>query len=776
MNNREKTRKEYDDAKMLFVGGVWNERGGRPSKLAHTIFEEVYNNNSTIFNGGNYRQLERIVGEIDNYELIYWFPDIPNSLPKLVGEIKKTNQKSILVTSKQARDYSIGELISHALKNKSNLFMAVDWTDERPGPGIGHPGRYYARILDPLGNMYGKSFDFYKIGRALKKRSAELINHTRAGSAWLSSGHGVPENKEFFELIEQYADKFHEIIHGVAHPERFLGNASFRCEYGFPSFRKDNHIYATRRNVDKRHITTESFVPVAEGLPVRYTGPHKPSVDTPIQVALYEALPNINYMLHGHTYVRNGIMTHKPIPCGALEEVDAVLEFVRPEQESFLINLNGHGMLVGAKKLDHLRDLDLYARPMPEFQPGYIYMNERDIMNTNEMQEDLKVDIIDNRLRGKSVALCVSGGIAAIETPKLARQLRRHGADVRAYMTDAAKMFIGEAALEWATEQAVVSKLSGLAEHLCREDLVLVAPATMNTVNKIYAGLADSIPTTLVASALGMKKPVLYAPTMHDSLWNNPIFQENIAKEIAGLHMIAPRESEGKRKMPRIDTLVAEVCRELSDDSLKGKRLLITGGPTPVKIDAVRRITNVFKGSLAVEIAKEAYLRGANVDFLLGDTGIQVPKYINTTIHRDLEGYISNVQEYLAANNYDASIFSAAVADYAPRTVVEGKIPSGGELSLEFEQTPKVIKMVREQYPDLYMTTFKYQMNVSHDELMDIACARLPEYQMVVANRGEEMVDSHKAYIVTAGGSEEACGKKEIAVKLLDRLGTNLKS
>jgi phosphopantothenoylcysteine decarboxylase/phosphopantothenate--cysteine ligase len=105
--------------------------------------------------------------------------------------------------------------------------------------------------------------------------------------------------------------------------------------------------------------------------------------------------------------------------------------------------------------------------------------------------------------------------------------------------------------------------LSGLAEHICREDLVLVAPATLNTFSKIYAGFADNVPTTLVASALGMNKPVLYAPTMHDSLWQNPVLQQNLQTEIPYLRMIEPRVGEGKRKMPRIESIVAEVCREL---------------------------------------------------------------------------------------------------------------------------------------------------------------------------------------------------------------------
>jgi len=180
------------------------------------------------------------------------------------------------------------------------------------------------------------------------------------------------------------------------------------------------------------------------------------------------------------------------------------------------------------------------------------------------MNEDLKVDEIGDYLKHKDIALCVTGGIAAIETPKIARHLRRYGANVKAYMSQAAGKFIGETALEWATQQEVATKMSGLAEHICQEDLVLVAPCTMNTLNKIMSGAADNMVTTLVASALGMGKPVYLAPTAHESLYQNPFFQENLEKiaqhgEEYNIHLIEPRFSEGKAKIPKIDTLVSTI-------------------------------------------------------------------------------------------------------------------------------------------------------------------------------------------------------------------------
>jgi len=178
----------------------------------------------------------------------------------------------------------------------------------------------------------------------------------------------------------------------------------------------------------------------------------------------------------------------------------------------------------------------------------------------DNMNEDLQVEKISDSLDGKRIALCVTGGIAAIECPKIARHLRRYGASVRAYTTYAALKFVGETALEWGTGQSVVTELSGLAEHICLDDLVLVAPATLNTINKVYMGIADNPVTTTVASALGKKVPVYIAPTMHGSLYENPILQKNLASAgDYGITIIEPRFGENKAKMPRVSAIVKEV-------------------------------------------------------------------------------------------------------------------------------------------------------------------------------------------------------------------------
>lgn len=412
------------------------------------------------------------------------------------------------------------------------------------------------------------------------------------------------------------------------------------------------------------------------------------------------------------------------------------------------------------------------------------------VQRGKKMNQDLQVEKLGNYLEGKKIALCVGGGIAAIESPKIARHLRRYGADVRAYVTNSALKFIGETSLEWATGKSVVKELSGLAEHICSEDVVLVAPATLNTINKIYSGIADDLVTTLIASAIGqnaiswkendmfftdvVEKPIILAPTMHESLYYNPFLQKNLENKLNadyGIHLITPRLEERKAKIPKVEDIVAQTCHILNK---KESKFLITGGATPVKIDDVRIITNKFKGALAIEIAKEAYLNGHDVTLLLGKTGLKAPSYLKTIYHEDYDEYSANVFKQLEQNNYCAAIFSAAVADYTPVQKFDGKIPSLGELEIKFKQTKKIINEVREKYPDLFMVTFKHMSQISTEDLLTIAKERTKNYQIVVANREEDMTQTHNAYVVKSeslgGGIIEAHSKRDIAEKLLEEI------
>ncbi len=388
-------------------------------------------------------------------------------------------------------------------------------------------------------------------------------------------------------------------------------------------------------------------------------------------------------------------------------------------------------------------------------------------MKTNT---DTKVETISDYMAGKSIACCVTGGIAAIRTPEIVRHLRRHGAEVTVYLSDEAKKMVGEVALEWASEKTVVTSLTGKSEHIIPYDAILLCPATTNTISKFALGIADTPLLSLLASALGAKTSIIVVPTMHDSLFDNPFLQKHVLSlQNEGVHFLPSRVSEGKRKIPRTETIVASVSHIISSHSIKGKKVLVTGGPTPVLVDSVRVITNVFKGRTGLELAKDAYYKGAQVKLLLGSTGIPVPDYIDTLIHRDYTEYFENVFSNLK-NGYDIAIFSAAVADYTPINPVKGKISSQGALKeIKLTTTAKVIKEVRKQFPKLFMVTFKYECGISKEKLLTIARNRLVDgYQLVVANRDVDMKVEHSAFLCSLGGVRKIVGKRNIAKEVLD--------
>ena len=147
-----------------------------------------------------------------------------------------------------------------------------------------------------------------------------------------------------------------------------LGNASFRCCKGFPSIRhKDGIVFVSRRNIDKRYVEAGSFVAthLSSGGEVEYWGDIKPSVDTPIQLRLYEALPWVKYMLHSHTYIEDAPYTSEPVPCGAVEEVKEILDVVE-KKDVFAVNILGHGSIILAREISDMREIPWIPRPTPE--------------------------------------------------------------------------------------------------------------------------------------------------------------------------------------------------------------------------------------------------------------------------------------------------------------------------------------------------------------------------------------------------------------------------
>jgi len=395
---------------------------------------------------------------------------------------------------------------------------------------------------------------------------------------------------------------------------------------------------------------------------------------------------------------------------------------------------------------------------------------------------DHDVPRASTRLDGKRIALLVCGGIAAMKAPFIARGLRRHGADVTAFTSEEALRYTTTDALEWSTTHRVVTRLSPASEHLNDAqpfEAYLVAPATYNTINRFRHGIADGVISATLASALGRlergQTRILVAPTMHGSMHNTILTESLQALERMGVDIVPPREDYGKHNIPETPSIVAAVCRATTHSSLRNVPILVTGGPTPVPIDGVRRITNRFRGRLGIAIAEELHLRGADVLYVQGDGAVRPPRHVPFCVARTYDEYRSLVSESLQKKRYVAGIFSAAVADYRPKEAAIGKIPSGSShLSLELVPTVKVIDEVRERFPSLKMVSFKYQERLTHEELMAIARERLGRgHSAVVANRGEETgpAGEQVAHLLVPNAEPtRLVGKPQIASALADQL------
>ena len=398
---------------------------------------------------------------------------------------------------------------------------------------------------------------------------------------------------------------------------------------------------------------------------------------------------------------------------------------------------------------------------------------------------DRDLALESTHLQHQRVALLITGSIAAMKAPLIARTLRRQGADVVAFASQQALRYTTIEALEWSTTNPVITKLTANAEHLSDDNpfaAYVVAPATYNTINKMALGIADSVVTSSLGSAIGRmeqgKTQVLIAPTMHGSL-HNSILTESLRKlERLGVIIIPPKVAHGKNNLPDEKAIAVAVCRAVSTSSLRNIPILVTGGPTPVPIDSIRRLTNRFTGKLGTCIAEELYLRGAKVKLIHGQGSYSPPSYLPHKIVTTYDEYLTEVMGELQ-HDYRYGIFSAAVADYQPAQVFPGKIPSNELAKIDLVPTQKVIREVRDKFPDLNMITFKYQENISYQELINIARARLQQgYQMVVANRGEEhqATGAQVAYLVTKDREpQKAIGKTEIAKVIADYLETAAK-
>jgi phosphopantothenoylcysteine decarboxylase / phosphopantothenate---cysteine ligase len=348
-----------------------------------------------------------------------------------------------------------------------------------------------------------------------------------------------------------------------------------------------------------------------------------------------------------------------------------------------------------------------------------------------------------NELKDRKIVLCITGSIAAYRAVDLARLLMRHDADVHAVMTEStASTLLNPEIMKWATGNDVVSKLTGNLEHIMladygMSDLIIVYPCTANTLGKVAAGIDDTPVTSLLSVALGSKIPIIVAPAMHEAMYENMFFQQNVSKLREHMVFIEPRMEGGKAKLAQPEQVLNTAISVFSTRApLSGKRVLVTAGSTIEYIDPIRVMTNLSSGKMGVAIAREAQRMGANVTLIYGH-GTQEPENGKVMHVSTGEEMYKAVVSELSSKKHDIAIMTAAVADFAPAKKSDTKIDTkAGKIELSFVATRKIIDEVKNKSKDTFLVAFKADYDVSDSVLIEKAYKKLQECHadIVVAN------------------------------------------
>ena len=362
------------------------------------------------------------------------------------------------------------------------------------------------------------------------------------------------------------------------------------------------------------------------------------------------------------------------------------------------------------------------------------------------------------------VALGVSGSIAAVKTVELAHELRRQGAEVRAVMTDAARGIVHPWALEFATDNPVITEITGSVEHveLCgREgwaDVLLLAPSTANTVGKIAAAVDDTPVTTCATTALGADVPVVVAPAMHEPMYDHPgVLAAIETLESWGVAFVDPRIEEGKAKIASEAAVVLEAARAAGDRPLSDEHVVVTGGSTSEPVDPVRVVTNRASGKTGRAVAKACYVRGADVTLVHDSPAVPYAETRRVETAAEMLEAVADLTD-----DADALVSAAAIGDYTVEAADE-KIRSGQDLTLELSPTPKLIDEVRAAHSDLPIVGFKVETGGDDEAMVSAARSTLEraDLSFVVANDAGVMGEATtRVLVVRADDVREFEGSK----------------
>ena len=391
-------------------------------------------------------------------------------------------------------------------------------------------------------------------------------------------------------------------------------------------------------------------------------------------------------------------------------------------------------------------------------------------------------------LKGKTVVLGVTGGIAAYKIASLASMLKKQHADVEVIMTKNAENFITPVTFETLTGNKCLDdtfdrNFRFQVEHVAlakRADIFMIAPATANVIAKVAHGIADDMLTT---TFLACKKPKYIVPAMNTQMYENPITQDNmdICRKY-GMRVIDPAcgylacGDTGAGKMPEPAELFEYIMQELAcEKDLAGKKILVTAGPTREAIDPVRYITNHSTGKMGYAIARAAVRRGAEVTLVSGPVDLETPlgvKLIPVVSAKDMFGAVTAVSA-----EQDAIVKAAAVADYRPVNVgTEKTKKTDGNMSIGLERTDDILAWLGEHRRNGQVLC---GFSMETQNMLENSRAKLEKkhIDMIVANNLKVEgagfgTDTNVVTVITKDGAENLTkmSKDEVAHRLLDRI------
>ena len=387
------------------------------------------------------------------------------------------------------------------------------------------------------------------------------------------------------------------------------------------------------------------------------------------------------------------------------------------------------------------------------------------------------LDIVNSsgvELSGKKIVLCVAGSVAAYKAIELARLLMRHGANVTCVTSSAVTKLVQPDYFKWATGNEVITKLTGELEHIRladynQADLIVVYPATANTLGKLANGIDDTPVSTVLTVGFGSKIPILMCLAMHASMYDNIAVKKNIEFLKNKIDFQKPQMIEGKAKAPEPEDVLDHILKKYGLSSvLKDKKILMTAGPTIEYIDPVRVITNQSSGKTGVLLASELISAGSKVTLVYGP-GIENPPKGSKVIRVLTSKEMFDVVKQEMKKKFDVVIMAAATADYTPENPSKKKIKSGQErIKISLKKVPKIIDQIKKYQKNVILVGFKAEVNLSKKDLIRVAKQKLQDSKadMIIANdigstRYKKNPENNEVFIIDSGKVRSSGWKKK---------------